>query len=103
MKLFKDVDYLINKINDQTFQLEFDDFQNILRTRIFPTLPRNIKENLDNYLNGLFSIIRSHRNDAGHPSGNVIQREHLYTLLVVFPSYLEKVYSLIDWLKTNNI
>ena len=93
----------VRKTDTLSIKRKHDEFQNILRTRIFPTLPSNIKENLDNYLNGLFSIIRSHRNDAGHPSGNVIQREHLYTLLVVFPSYLEKVYSLIDWLKTNNI
>jgi hypothetical protein len=110
------IDTCKNAISDSTVQADFvrktdtlsikrkhDEFQNILRTRIFPTLPSNIKENLDNYLTGLFSIIRSHRNDAGHPSGNVIQREQLYSLLVLFPSYLEKVYSLIEWLKTNNI
>ena len=49
----------------------------------------------------VFSIIRSHRNDAGHPSGNVVQREHLYAYLVTFPEYLKKVYSLIDWLNAN--
>ncbi len=110
------IDTCKNAISDSTAQADFvkrtdtlsikrkhDEFQNILKTRISPSLPSNIRENLDNYLTGLFSIIRSHRNDAGHPSGNVIQREHLYSLLVVFPSYLEKVYSLIDWLQTNNI
>jgi hypothetical protein len=80
-----------------------DEFQNVLKTKILRVLPPHIKENLDNYLTGLFSIIRAHRNDAGHPSGKVIQREHLYSYLVVFPTYLEKVYDLMNWLSLNTI
>ncbi|OYQ62878.1 hypothetical protein B9G53_19725 [Pseudanabaena sp. SR411] len=80
------------------------EFQDILQNKIIPKLPRGeVKENLEAYLFGIFNIIRSHRNDAGHPSGNIIQREHLYSLLVAFPSYLEKIYSLMDWLNKNSI
>ncbi|MEE3715734.1 hypothetical protein V2H45_03120 [Tumidithrix elongata RA019] len=91
------------KTDTISIKRKHDEFQNILRTKINQTLPSDIKENLDNYLTGLFSIIRSHRNDAGHPSGRVIEREHLYALLVTFPAYLEKIYSLIDWLSNNHI
>ncbi|MEH1947953.1 MAG: hypothetical protein V7K77_13510 [Nostoc sp.] len=80
-----------------------DEFQNILKTKIVPSLPRELKENLDNYLIGLFSIIRSIRNDAGHPTGKEMPREHLYACLVTFPEYLKKVYDLIDWLNKNSI
>ncbi|WP_414755913.1 hypothetical protein [Anabaena sp. CCY 9910] len=80
-----------------------DEFQNILKTKIMPSLPKDLKENLDNYLIGLFSIIRSTRNDAGHPTGKEIRREPLYAYLVTFPEYLKKVYELINWLSTNKI
>ena len=80
-----------------------DEFQNLLKVKIAPLLPRELKENLDNYLIGLFSIIRSTRNDAGHPSGKEIRREPLYAYLATFPEYLKKVYDLIDWLNNNKI
>jgi hypothetical protein len=80
-----------------------DEFQNLLKAKIVPLLPKELKENLDNYLIGLFSIIRSTRNDAGHPSGKEIRREPLYAYLATFPEYLKKVYDLIDWLNNNKI
>jgi hypothetical protein len=80
-----------------------DEFQNLLKAKIVPVLPKELKENLDNYLIGLFSIIRSTRNDAGHPSGREIRREPLYAYLATFPEYLKKVYDLIDWLNNNKI
>jgi hypothetical protein len=93
------------KTDTISIKRKHDEFQNIFKTKILvlPALPYDIKENLDTYLTGLFSIIRTHRNDAGHPSGKVIQREHLYSYLVVFPTYLEKVYALMDWLSRNTI
>lgn len=96
-------DDFTRKTNTISIKRKHDEFQNIFKTKILPVLPPNIKENLDNYLTGLFSIIRTHRNDAGHPSGKVIEREQLYSYLVVFPTYLEKVYALMDWLSQNTI
>ncbi|WP_216595779.1 hypothetical protein [Myxosarcina sp. GI1] len=89
--------------NTISIKKKHDEFKSILNTKIIPVLPKDIKENLDNYLNGIFSIIRTQRNDAGHPSGNIVKREHLYSYLVTFPEYLKKVYSLIDWLNANKI
>jgi hypothetical protein len=80
-----------------------DEFQNLLKAKIVPLLPKELKENLDNYLIGLFSIIRSTRNDAGHPSGKEIRREPLYAYLATFPEYLKKIYDLIGWLNNNKI
>jgi len=62
------------------------------------SFPHDLKENLANYLTGIFNIIRRYRNDAGHPSGNKILRDDLYALLVAFPTYLKNIYGLIDWL-----
>jgi len=91
------------KTDTISIKRKHDEFQNILKNKIIPALPKDIKENLDNYLTGIFSIIRNHRSDAGHPTGKLIPREHLYTYLVAFPEYLKKVYSLIDWLNKNTI
>lgn len=81
-----------------------DELKKILDTKILirgTPVPNDIRENLDNYLTGVFGIIRRHRNDAGHPSGNVIRRADLNALLTIFPEYLKKVYSLMDWFNAN--
>jgi hypothetical protein len=91
------------KTDTLAIKRKHDEFQNLLKARISPLLSRELKENLDNYLIGLFSIIRSTRNDAGHPSGKEIRREPLYAYLATFPEYLKKVYDLIDWLNNNKI
>lgn len=82
-----------------------DELQKVIKDKIktVPALPREVKEDIDIYINGLFSVIRRYRNEAGHPSGKFIKKEELFGLLVLFPSYLEKVYALIAWLKTNPI
>lgn len=98
-----DKDDFIRRTDTISIKRKHDEFQNIFRAKILPKLPYDVKENLDNYLTDLFSIIRAHRNDAGHPSGKVIQREHLYSYLVVFYAYLEKVYTLMDWLSQHPI
>jgi hypothetical protein len=91
------------KTDTLAIKRKHDEFQNLLKAKIIPFLPKELKENLDNYLIGLFSIIRSTRNDAGHPSGKEIRREPLYSYLVTFPEYLKKVYELINWLSKNKI
>jgi hypothetical protein len=41
------------------------------------------------------------RNDAGHPTGIVFDRERVNSHLVIFPYYLRVMYDLIDWLGAN--
>jgi hypothetical protein len=97
---------------NKMIKTQYDEFHKILQNEIIPALKnakksgdtnaKDVLENLEDFLSGVFSIIRKHRNEAGHPTGNVIEREHLYALLTVFPSYLEKVYTLIDWIKEHS-
>jgi hypothetical protein len=42
----------------------------------------------------ILAVIRNFRNESGHPSGKIIEREQAYVLL----SYCKKVYQLRDWL-----
>ena len=60
------------------------------------TLPPKIKDDLDTNLLGILSIIRNFRNDSGHPSGRIIDREQAFILLQLFPHYCKKMYQLID-------
>jgi hypothetical protein len=52
-------------------------------------------------MNGVFTLLRSFRNEAGHPTGTRVDREQAYANLQVFPHYLATVYGLIRWLDAN--
>lgn len=91
------------KIDTISIKRKHDALLKLLRDKALAQLPYELKEDLDHYLAGLFSIIRKHRNEAGHPTGKVIRREELYSYLVTFPSYLEKVYELASWLSSHEI
>lgn len=70
-------------------------FKSILDTQL-DSLSRDIKEDLDTHFAGILSVIRNFRNQSGHPSGNVIDREQCYVLLQLFIPYGRKMYQLMD-------
>ena len=70
-------------------------FKSILDTQI-NTLPRDIKEDLDTHFAGILSMIRNYRNQSGHPTGNIIDREQCYVLLQLFIPYGRKMYQLMQ-------
>lgn len=55
---------------------------------------------LDSALEFVFHYFRTNRNDAGHPTGVTQSREELHASLLVFPSYLQVVYELMDWMSS---
>jgi hypothetical protein len=79
---------------------QFDEFRKMLDSHLRGHLTPDLADGLDITLNAVFEMIRTQRNDAGHPTGKEVSREQVYASLVVFPTYLKKVYDLIDWLKT---
>ncbi len=80
---------------------QFDEFRKMLDSELRGRLPYDLADGLDVELNAIFDFIRNQRNDAGHPTGKMIERERAYANLVVFPVYLRKVYRLIEWLTAN--
>lgn len=56
-----------------------------------------LREELDVHIFGLLSIIRTFRNDAGHPTGEIISRDQAFTLLHLFPHYCKRMYQLKAW------
>jgi hypothetical protein len=66
-------------------------------------LPDGLGDNLHVILDRVFDLIRTTRNDAGHPTGKQIEREAVYANLLLFPGYSKRVYALIDHFSRNKI
>jgi hypothetical protein len=50
-------------------------------------LPRALNESLDTTFGGVASVVRASRNDGGHPALPAVDRDTVYVLLRLFPSY----------------
>ena len=66
-------------------------------------LPRELGQDLEVMLDGCFTLIRNYRNEAGHPTGRVVEREVCFANLQLFKVYCERVYELSNWLGSNSI
>jgi len=71
-------------------------FKSILDNHL-AALPAEVREDLDTHFTGILSIIRTFRNQAGHPTGTIIEREQAYVLLNLFVPYGKKLYQLRDY------
>ena len=60
------------------------------------SLPNNLGEQLGNILDRTFDIIRTTRNEAGHPSGNAVEKETVHANLLLFPIFCKRIYKLIN-------
>jgi hypothetical protein len=78
---------------------KFRKFKAALDQHILADLPGEVKEDLDIDFAGILSVIRTFRNDTGHPSGKILGREQTYVLLQMFVPYCKKIYQLIDFFK----
>jgi hypothetical protein len=60
--------------------------------------PRQLTDNIDSQLRGIFDLIRNTRNDAGHPaSGAVVDRDIIYSHLRLFTPYYKRISDLTEW------
>ena len=57
-------------------------------------LPANVKDDLHTLLDRVFDLIRTTRNEAGHPTGKTIEKETVHANFLLFPSYCKRVYGL---------
>ena len=72
---------------------------NALWSRLEPMakeLPDNLGDHLGNIIDRTFDIIRTTRNEAGHPSGNAIEKETVHANLLLFPIFCKRIYKLIN-------
>jgi len=64
-------------------------------------LPPALKEDLQVLLDQVFDLIRTVRNDVGHPTGKVVDRETVLANFILFPGYCKRVYGLIEHYRHN--
>jgi hypothetical protein len=86
-------------VKERTILQKFRKFKAALDQHVLADLPSEVKEDLDIDFAGILSVIRTFRNDSGHPSGKVLGREQAYILLQMFVPYCKKIYQLIDFFK----
>jgi hypothetical protein len=88
---------IFDKVNkERTILAKVNKFKNILE-QYMQSLPSEIKEDIDTNFDGILSIIRNFRNQSGHPTGNIIDREQAYILLQLFVPYCKKMYQLMTY------
>lgn len=58
-------------------------------------LPDQLGEDIGTIVERIFDIIRTTRNDAGHPTGRTIEKETVHANLLLFPIFSKRVYGLI--------
>ena len=83
---------------ERTILQKFRKFRVAFEKNVLADMPGNVRENLDIEFDGILSVIRTFRNDSGHPSGKILEREQTYVLLQMFVPYCRKIYQLIDFL-----
>lgn len=84
--------------NERTILRKLNAFKRILDQNM-SLLPSKVKEDLDTNFTSIISMIRTFRNESGHPSGKIVEREQCYILLQLFVPCSEKIYQLIDVFK----
>lgn len=77
----------------RTILQKINKFRDVMEQKL-PSLPPGIKEDCDTHFAGILSIIRTFRNQAGHPTGKIIDREQGYVLLQLFVPYCKKMHDL---------
>lgn len=80
---------------ERTILQKVNKFKAILDGQV-SNLPSEIREDLDTHFAGVLSIIRTFRNQAGHPTGKIIDREQAYVLMQLFIPYCKKMYRLME-------
>ena len=84
----------------QTYINKFLEF----RRRIEPRkdqLPHEFSDNMALTLDSVLDLLRITRNEAGHPTGRIVDRDEAYINLQMFARYLVKLYALRAWFIEN--
>jgi len=82
-------------INNPTRSLndKFKQFRNKLEPNR-KDLPRDLEDNLTLTLDSILDLLRIARNDSGHPTGRSVSADDVRMHLVIFGSYLSRIYGL---------
>jgi hypothetical protein len=82
----------------QNYIAKFDIFQQKLRSKK-RLLPEDVADGLDLTMNAVSDLLRIYRNDAGHPTGMLVDRDDCFIHLRMFVRYARKLYLLKEHLE----
>lgn len=88
------------KIKNRLIKIKFEEFQKDFK-RIVGLLPKELTDNYENILLGVFEMFRNQRNHSGHPIGHKVDKEMLFANLQVFIPYCKRIYELIAYFQIN--
>ena len=77
----------------QNITAKFSAFREKLQSRK-NELPSELKDGLDLTVSSVADLLRTYRNDAGHPTDRTIDRDDAYTHLCLFVRYARRLYAL---------
>ncbi|MGA8872612.1 MAG: hypothetical protein WB460_15810, partial [Candidatus Acidiferrales bacterium] len=83
-----------NVSTQKTILQKVSKFKAIIDQDYTKNFPSDLKEDLDTHFAGILSTIRNFRNQSGHPTGKIIDREQAFVLLHLFIPYCRKMYQL---------
>lgn len=88
------------RILDRWISSQYEEFK-----KEFPqdrkTLPKDIIDNVDTYLDGIFNFVRVSRNTAGHPTGISSSAKTLFANLQIFSEYSSSIFRLMRYFIEN--
>ncbi len=64
-----------------------------------PQPPTFLKEDFATLFSAIVSVLRTFRNESGHPTGTIVSREQVFANLHLFASYAKKTYQLMDYFR----
>jgi hypothetical protein len=76
-----------------TYVQKFTELRKRLDT-VRETLPSDLSDNLDIQLNAVLELLRTSRNESGHPTGHTIRAVDCFSSLRIFPGLARRIYEL---------
>jgi hypothetical protein len=90
------------KTNDKiAITAKFEEFKKIMSAERGNINDKELADNADVVLNGLFNVLRQSRNSAGQPTAVEIGKGQAFANLQAFILYCKRVYALINYFKEN--
>ena len=66
-------------------------------------LPGHLSDDLAIILDRAYDLIRTTRNEAGHPTGKKLELDVVQASFVLFPGYCKRIYGLLDFLGSKTL
>lgn len=98
----KERDNLARKLSGTRITVAYEETMKRLRPRL-GGLPDSLSDGFEGLINGVFNVIRRHRNEAGHPSGDTVDRLTALGLFSSFPLYCGRVSKVIEHIDSNGL